>query len=43
MNDLSALIQMTLLCSAIAAVVAVPAIIGLFAFNKYRSGKDLAD
>ncbi|MEZ8143588.1 MULTISPECIES: hypothetical protein [Enterovibrio] len=36
MNDLSALIQMTLLCTAVATAVAGPAVIALLVFNKYK-------
>ncbi|SKA69720.1 hypothetical protein [Enterovibrio nigricans] len=36
MGDLSALIQMTLLCTAVATAVAAPAVIALMAFNKYK-------
>ncbi|WP_281545959.1 hypothetical protein [Grimontia sp. SpTr1] len=42
MNDLSALLQMTLLCSAIAALVAGPAVIALLVFNKFKQ-KNLAE
>ncbi|WP_255555679.1 hypothetical protein [Enterovibrio paralichthyis] len=42
MNDLSALIQMTLLCTAIAALVAGPAVVALFVFNKYKQ-RNLAE
>ncbi|WP_169737857.1 hypothetical protein [Enterovibrio calviensis] len=39
MNDLSALVQMTLLCTAVATAVAGPALIGLLVFNKYKQNQ----
>ncbi|MDD1795618.1 hypothetical protein L4D06_19135 [Enterovibrio makurazakiensis] len=39
MNDLSALLQMTLLCTAVAMAVAGPALIGLLVFNKYKQNQ----